>query len=290
MHIQCPPLHAPSNWPHRTSSLLRRTPLYKSPTGKRFLQNKIWNCTLLAQYADDCAFVGLDVDGVANATATQIGLVYLPQLPSTTPIPEDLIRGQRPPDLMRNFGAEVWCLNLDPPEEAGRTETPKTRRRRRCVWATQVLNLRAAAVEAQICELLSKWKAQSGKKYLVLVGFNMPVEFEAMATLFPAAATTGLLDGWTDAQDLARDTKRYIGEEAVRQHMQKEPVKPWFPALATMAANLGITGIPSPKHNAATDAIMAVAVMIAAWNAYEQGMILDIPLPRSQRGQSADGK
>ncbi|KAK7956491.1 uncharacterized protein PG986_005713 [Apiospora aurea] len=122
MRIQCPPSSQPPKLAPPNLFPPPPHPLYKSASGKRFIQNKLWNCTLLAQQAPDCAFVGLDVDG---APATQLGLVYLPRHPSPTPLPADLIRGQRPPDLMRNFGAEVWCLNLEPPEEAGRPETPE---------------------------------------------------------------------------------------------------------------------------------------------------------------------
>lgn len=107
-------------------------------------------------------------------------------------------------------------------------------------------------------------RRQSGKKYLVLVGFSMGIYLHAIAALFPAAATTGLLDGWIDAQDLAGDTTRYVGEEAIRQRMQKEGAKRNLPYLAIIITSLGIINIPTLYHNDGLDALLAVAVMIAA--------------------------
>ncbi|KAK8127904.1 hypothetical protein PG984_009012 [Apiospora sp. TS-2023a] len=272
MHIKCPPLNRPWGWPHKESSSLRHTPLYRSDGGRRFIHNKIWNCTLLREYAPDCAFVSLDVEGnctAPNGSVRQVGLVYLPEMPKT-PIAADLLRGQRPSSLKDNFRSEA-CL-IDIQSEEGQKD-PKSWQ---CIWATQNLCMPTADVEAQVCKLLSTWRRQSGKKYLVLVGFSMGIDLHAMATLFPAAATTGLFDGWINAQDLVRDTKRYVGDKAIREQMQKEGTKGSLPSLATMATSLGITHIPIVYHNAGHDAILALAVMIAAWDAHEQGVLLDV--------------
>ncbi|KAK7927456.1 hypothetical protein PG985_004454 [Apiospora marii] len=293
MQIQSPFLSKPSEWPHKSGSLLRRTPLYQSACGNRFIHNKIWNCTLLREYASDCAFVGLDVEGNCAHTkgsVKQVGLVYLPEMPST-PIAADLLRGQRPSSLKHNLRSEVCFIDIQTEGEGQRD--PKDRRRR-CIWATQNLCMPAADVEAHVCELLSAWRRQSGKKYLVLVGFDMGIDLHAMAALFPAAATTGLLDGWVNAQDLARDATKYTGEEAIEERMQKEVDKHNIPTLATIAINLGITHVPLWYHNAGTDAILAVAVMIAAWDAHEQGVLLEFQGPEvgksSRRRRKRRGK
>ncbi|KAK7958619.1 hypothetical protein PG988_013467 [Apiospora saccharicola] len=102
-----------------------------SDGGRRFIHNKIWNCTLLREYASDCAFVSLDVEGkftAPNGSVRQVGLVYLPEMPKT-PIAADLLRGQRPSSLKDNFRSEACVIDIQ--TEEGQKD-PKSWQ---CVWA-----------------------------------------------------------------------------------------------------------------------------------------------------------
>ncbi|KAK8127905.1 hypothetical protein PG984_009013 [Apiospora sp. TS-2023a] len=238
--------------------MIRKTPFHKTPEGKRMVSNKIWSCTTLQGYIEDCAFVGFDFESDIS-DPTQLGLSYLPELP-TMPIKPGMLHG-RLEFLNDKVGSELWSLNIKPRENRAPRHTP-------CSFATHEASTYFTFVGGLLVDLLSTWKAQSGKKYLVLVGFDTKHDLTALAGRWPAAAI--LFDGWLDTRDLARGTRAPADVHGGK-----------FPSMCKMALSLGIKELDMGlSHNAGADALMAIALMIAAWDAFTRGEELDIPPPK----------
>ncbi|KAK8080249.1 hypothetical protein PG997_008067 [Apiospora hydei] len=259
LHIKCPPRQNPGEWPVSHNTLIRRTPFHKTAEGKRMVGNKIWDCGILQEYADDCAFVGFDVEG-HYSDPTQLGLSYLPGLPAT-PIPPGVLHGGLW-FLNDKICSELWSLNIKPREDFVPRHTPCP-----CRFSTRVASIRAKDVDGFLLDLLSSWKRQSGKKYLVMVGFSTPSDLTVLTQHWPSAAL--VFDGWLDTMDLAR------GARAPRDvHGTSRP------SLSKMAYSLGIRRLHIGRtHNAGADALMAMALMIAAWDAFARGEEFLIPCP-----------
>ncbi|KAK8028437.1 hypothetical protein PG991_005493 [Apiospora marii] len=258
LHIQCPSGLNPHEWPLKSSARVRKMPFHKTPEGRRMVSNKIWSCATLQEHIEDCAFIGFDVEG-NYWDPTQVGLSYLPELPPT-PIKPGMLHGclEFPNDALCS---ELWSLNIKPREEVAPRHTP-------CPFATHEASIHFTNVEGLLVELLSSWKAQSGKKYLVIVGFGTDADLTVLIDQWPTAAL--LFDGWLDTQDLARGTR---ARADVHGGM--------FPSMSKMTLHLGIRELTMGlSHNAGADALMAMALMIAAWDAFTRGEELDIPPPK----------
>ncbi|KAK6852964.1 hypothetical protein PG995_011515 [Apiospora arundinis] len=259
LRIQGPTGQTPHNWPLKSAALIRRTAFHKTPEGRQVVSNKIWNCAILQEYVQECAFVGFDLEGGINRSCpTQVGLVYLPEIP-TMPIPQGMLLGPLS-SLNNKIGSELWSLNIKSRDCHAPSHTP-------CPFATLEATMDEAIVERFLANQLLNWKAQSGKKYLILVGFGSEIDLTQLTDNWPAAA--GVFDGWLDTKDLARGTGA-----------PKELFGGKFPSLWKMSLDLGIKDIyMGRKHNAGADALMAVALMIAAWDSFVRGEPLNIPPP-----------
>ncbi|KAK7927457.1 hypothetical protein PG985_004455 [Apiospora marii] len=261
LHIQCPSGLNPHEWPLKSSARVRKMPFHKTPEGRRMVSNKIWSCATLQEHIEDCAFVGFDVEGDYR-DPTQVGLSYLPELPPT-PIKPGILHG-RLEFLNDALCSELWSLNIKPREEVAPWHTP-------CPFATHEASIHFTHVERLLVELLSSWKAQSGKKHLVLVGFGTGADLTVLIDQWPTAAL--LFDGWLDTQDLARGTRAPMDVH-----------RGSFPSMWKMSLSLGIKELTmGVSHNAGADALMAMALMIAAWDAFTRGKELDIPPPNGKR-------
>ncbi|KAK7958620.1 hypothetical protein PG988_013468 [Apiospora saccharicola] len=261
LYIPCPSGKDPREWPLRPCAIIRQTPFHKTPEGKRVVSNKIWSCDTLEKHIEECAFVGFDVEGGNTSDPTQVGLSYLPEFP-TTPIKPGMLHG-RLEFLNDKLGSELWSLSIKPREDFVPKHMP-------CPFATHEASIHFTNVERLLVELLSTWKAQSGKKYLVLVGFNTSPDLTVLIDQWPAAAI--LFDGWLDTRDLALGTRVPTDLHGGN-----------FPSLWKMTLSLGIKEIRL-SHNAGADALMAMALMIAAWDAFKRGEELVIPPPRCKTG------
>ncbi|KAK7956522.1 uncharacterized protein PG986_005744 [Apiospora aurea] len=238
MDIQPPTdVNASSNWPYKT---LTRTGLSSSPQSsipKQFLQNRLWTCDLLMQYAPDCAFVGCRVVGLGDQLPRQIGVVYLPELSTV----------------------------------GNNLEHHKTRRRGRekaldkAVLLRPKLRVDASEVEPRLEDLLSKWKVESGKKFLVLVGFNLTRDLCKLMPGWPAALNC--FDGWvdSDSRELAVEKVDVRGLDGY--HMDKTP------SLCTYMVGLYQYDDRRAKKQApaATDAMGAMMLLLVVWKACREG-------------------
>ncbi|KAK8080223.1 hypothetical protein PG997_008041 [Apiospora hydei] len=256
MDIQPPTDVNASNWPYKT---LTRTGSSSSPQSsipKQFLQNRLWNCDLLMQYAPDCAFVGCRVVGLDDQLPRQIGVVYLPEL-STVGSTATLNAGvKRMAD--RLDGCQVTTLSTTKREDGGEKK-PLTRP----FYFGQKFRIDASEVEPRLEDLLSKWKAESGKKFLVLVGFNLTRDLCKLMSRWPAALNC--FDGWVDSRELAVEKVDVRGLDGY--HMDKTP------SLRTYMVGLYQYDDRRAKKQApaATDAMRAMMLLLVVWKACREG-------------------
>ncbi|KAK8042329.1 hypothetical protein PG994_012812 [Apiospora phragmitis] len=194
MDIQPPPNVDVSDWPYKKNSRIGLSKYSKPSISKQFLQNKLWSCALLMQHADDCAFAGFDTEGPHCEAPTQIGLAYLPELPTAGHIPPLLGSIKRLQDTLE--GCRMICLSM----KNGPHDPEHYPLAVRCNYATNA-TVDESEVQIQLVDLLFEWKMKSKKKFLVLVGFDLSMHIYTLLSQSPVVLN--FLDGWVDARELA---------------------------------------------------------------------------------------
>ncbi|KAK7960366.1 hypothetical protein PG988_011580 [Apiospora saccharicola] len=234
----------------------------------------LWNCAALARNVRDCAFVGLDIEGRDNSPA-QLGLAYLAEMPTTEPT---LLTGP-----LRSLKEKIGCQLRYIAIKGGEQGDGRRGRKKHlpCQFANKNTEADAFEVESVLVDWLSDWKARSGKKLLVLVGFSVAMELQALLSQWPRAIRH--LDGWLDARDLA--------QERAATATTGRGGKGSFTSLHLCLLGLGIQDVYLRSHNAAADALMALVLLLAIWDSLLQKRMLQSvttdrpgrPRPRNRR-------
>ncbi|KAK8051652.1 hypothetical protein PG993_003037 [Apiospora rasikravindrae] len=274
MDIQPPPDVNASNLSYKTQSLVESLSFPNSSISN-FPQNKLWSCDLLMQYAPNCAFVGCRVVGLDGELPSQIGLVYLPKL-STAGSTTTLNGGVRRV-AGRLDGCQVTTLSIRKRQDGGE-EKPSTRP---CYFG-QNFRVDASDVEPRLVDLLTQWKAESGNKFLVLMGFNLARDMYKLLSRWPAPLDC--FDGWVDSRDLAVEKVKVRGLD--NYHLDKTP------SLRTYMVGLCQYDDRRAKKNApvATDAMRALMLLLVVWNACRENTTpsfhtTDYLAPKREKGK-----
>lgn len=207
------------------------------------------------KHADDCAFVGFDTEGPDGEAPTQIGLAYLPSLPSNACAPRLLGAIRKLKNKLE--GCQMRCLSI-----RNTTRDPQLHPRSHCNYTINA-TVDASEVEMRLVDLLSEWKMNSKKRFLVLVGFQLSRDMYTLLSQWPVLLN--FLDGWVDTQDLAM-------EKIDIRRVWPDTKPNSMPGLKMYINGLGIHNEGrSTVHNAAIDAMMALLLLLIVWEACLEG-------------------
>ncbi|KAK8028463.1 hypothetical protein PG991_005519 [Apiospora marii] len=194
MDIQPPPNVDVLDWPFRKDSRIGSSQYSKPTISKQFIRNKLWCSALLMQRADDCGFVGFDTEGQPDGEApTQIGLAYLPGLPTTANFPPLLGSIRRLKNRLE--GCQMRCISIK-----NGPHDPQLNPGGRCNYAINT-TVDASEVQMQLVDSLFEWKMKNKKKFMVLVGFQLSMDMYTLLSQWPVVLN--FLDGWVDTRELA---------------------------------------------------------------------------------------
>ncbi|KAK8127932.1 hypothetical protein PG984_009040 [Apiospora sp. TS-2023a] len=204
------------------------------------------------QHADDCAFIGFDTEGPDGEAPTQIGLAYLPGLPTIESVPRLLGAIRRLKNKLE--GCQMRCLSVknsrhDPQLHPGGHH---------CSYAINAI-VDSSEVQMRLVDLMFEWKMKSKKKFMVLVGFGLNMDMYTLLSQWPVVLN--FLDGWVDTQDLATENIDVRRQRPDRYLSSTPGLKRYINGLGIHNEGRG----SGQTHNAAIDAMMALLLLLIIW-------------------------